>query len=215
MRIAQHSTCINLVLLVMFSAHANIRDDATAHVPMVAVATAEPAAQPAAPPAAPLVTRFNLLDNSSSSSQEEAPPRAARPARERRVKVLDDFSSSSSEEEAPAHAARRLPARRVQASVAKKVAEEVAPMTITWDARTWDEMPTALREVEMPTFSLLSRTATSFIVSAVASTRSIGCAHSGHWSTSLLALAMPQPGTREMAGQSVVPYVRSPGLAFR
>ena len=146
MRIAQHSTCINLVLLVMFSAHANIRDDATAHVPMVAVATAQPAAQPAAPPAAPLVTRFNLLDNSSSSSQEEAPPRAARPARERRVKVLDDFSSSSEEEEAPAHAARRLPARRVQASVAKKVAEEVAPMTITWDARTWDEMPTALRE---------------------------------------------------------------------
>ena len=58
---------------------------------------------------------------SDDASEEEAPARAAPLARKRCLKVLDD-SSSSSEAEAPALAARRLPARRVQASVAKKVA---------------------------------------------------------------------------------------------
>ena len=58
---------------------------------------------------------------SDDASEEEAPARAAPLARKRCLKVLDD-SSSSSEDEAPALAARRLPARRVQARVAKKVA---------------------------------------------------------------------------------------------
>ena len=73
---------------------------------MVAVATAQPAA--------PLVTRFKLLDNSpASSEEEEAPARAARLARKRCLKVLDD-SSSSSEDEAPALAARQLPAHLIE-----------------------------------------------------------------------------------------------------
>jgi hypothetical protein len=64
-------------------------------------------------------------------------------AQRRKRKQLDD-SSSSSEEEAPAHAARLQPVCRVQASVAEKVAEEVA--AITWEARTWAQVPAGLCE---------------------------------------------------------------------
>ena len=71
-----------------------------------------------------------------ATAQPAAPPAA------RCLKQLDD--SSSSEEEAPAHAARLQPICRVQASVAEKVAEKVA--AITWEARTWAQVPAALPE---------------------------------------------------------------------